>query len=69
MGTPTGLKLKWRTRLVSGLPRNMCTGTYMDGYVTNQVLTLVVESQLYTAGALVSLYAYTIGKLSNHKGR
>ena len=30
---------------------------------------LVVESQLYTAGALVSFYAYTIGKLSNHKAR
>jgi hypothetical protein len=32
-------------------------------------LTLVVESQLYTTGALVSFYAYTIGKLPNHKGR
>ena len=32
-------------------------------------LTLVVESQLYAAGALVSFYAYTIGKLPNHKGR
>jgi hypothetical protein len=32
-------------------------------------LTLVVESQLYTAGALVSFDAYTIGKLPNHKGR
>jgi predicted DNA-binding helix-hairpin-helix protein len=30
---------------------------------------LVVENQLYTAGALVSFYAYTIGKLSNHKAR
>ena len=32
-------------------------------------LTLVVKSQLYTAGALVSFDAYTIGKLPNHKGR
>ena len=32
-------------------------------------LTLVVESQLYTAGALVSFDAYTIGKLPDHKGR
>ena len=31
--------------------------------------TLVVETQFYTAGALVSFYAYTIGKLPNHKGR
>ncbi len=31
--------------------------------------TLVVESQLYTAGALVSFDAYVIGKLPNHKGR
>jgi hypothetical protein len=31
--------------------------------------TLVVQSQLYTAGALVGFYAYTIGKLPNHKGR
>ena len=32
-------------------------------------LSLVVESQLYTTGALVSFDAYTIGKLPNHKGR
>jgi hypothetical protein len=32
-------------------------------------LTLVVKSQLYMAGALVGIYAYTIGKLPNHKGR
>ena len=31
--------------------------------------TLVVESQRYTAGSLVSFDAYTIGKLPNHKGR
>ena len=31
--------------------------------------TLVVESQLYMAGALVSFDAYAIGKLPNHKGR
>ena len=31
--------------------------------------TLVVESQLYTAGALVSFDAYTIGKLPDHEGR
>ena len=36
--------------------------------ITKQ-FTLVVESQLYTAGSLVSFDAYTIGKLPNHKGR
>jgi hypothetical protein len=34
-----------------------------------KLLTLMVESQLYTAGALVSFYAYTIGKVPDHKGR
>jgi len=44
----------------------------VDGFRANSVwkqLTLVVESQLYTTGALVSFDAYTIGKLPNHKGR
>jgi hypothetical protein len=32
-------------------------------------ITLVVESQLYSTGDVVSFDAYTIGKLPNHKGR
>jgi hypothetical protein len=30
--------------------------------------TLMVETQLYTAGSPVSFDAYSIGKLPNHKG-
>ena len=45
------------------------TGFAIASMAARQRLTLVVEGQLYTAGALVSFDAYTVGKLPDHKGR
>ena len=42
---------------------------WSEQILKSKQFTLVVESQLYTAGSLVSFDAYTIGKLPNHKGR
>jgi hypothetical protein len=42
---------------------------WAEQILMSKKFTLVVESQLYTAGALVSFDAYAIGKLPNHKGR
>ena len=42
---------------------------WSEQILKSKKFTLVVESQLYTAGSLVSFDAYTIGKLPNHKGR
>jgi hypothetical protein len=42
---------------------------WSDQILISEQFTLVVESQLDTADALVSFDAYTIGKLPNHKGR
>ncbi len=42
---------------------------WSEQILKSKKFTLVVESQLYTAGSLVSFDAYTIGKLPNHEGR